>query len=443
MTIRPPLLRNCGTLLKTLVIFTACTAAQAASPTTRAVTPTLKTLYNFTPGSDGTNPNAGVVMASNGVLYGTAYGGGTSGFGTVFSLTPPTPPSTTWTETVLHSFTAGSDGAYPYAGLVIGSSGVLYGTTDGGGTYGFGTVFSLSPPTPPSTTWTEKVLYSFGSGNDGLLPFGGVVIGSSGVLYGSTYLGGTSGAGTVFSLTPPTSGGAWTESVLYSFTGGSDGAYPTASVVVGTGVLYGTTYLGGTSDYGTVFSLTAPISQGAPWTEAVLHSFTAGSDGAYPYSNVAIGSSGVLYGTTYSGGPYTGCKISTGCGTVFSLTPPTTKGAAWTEAVLHTFGSSNDGSTPFPGLLVGSTSGVLYGTTYGGGSGNGCGVKAGCGTVFALTPPSTKGAAWSEMILQNFTFNGTEGVAPQGGVVFTNGVLYGTTSGGGTSILGTVFSLTL
>jgi hypothetical protein len=203
-------------------------------------------------------------MGSGGVLYGAAQSGGVNGAqGTVFSLTPPTAPGGAWTETTLYDFLGGADGSEPVAGVVIGAGGVLYGTTEAGGTGGTrGTVFSLTPPSSPGGSWTEVVLYKFaGSPSDGANPFSGVVIGTGGVLYGTTGPGGSLGDGTVFSLTPPLSpGGSWTESVLYNFTGGSDGSGPEGVVIGSGGVLYGTTSGAGNTycDFGcgTVFSLT-------------------------------------------------------------------------------------------------------------------------------------------------------------------------------------------
>ncbi|HUD99815.1 MAG TPA: choice-of-anchor tandem repeat GloVer-containing protein [Bryobacteraceae bacterium] len=223
-----------------------------------------KTLYSFTGQPDGANPSASVVIGG-GVLYGTTQYGGTGrctyislGCGTVFSLTPPTSPGGAWTESVLHDFKgkccqASEDGDNPVAPVVIGSGGVLYGTTQYGGTgscpaFGpCGTAYSLTPPNSPGGTWAEAV-YSFPGGGGGF-PEAGLVIGGRGVLYGTTSGGGTltSEYGTVFSLTPPASpGGPWTETTLWSFSGGSDGAVPEAGLVIGKdGILYGTTSIGG------------------------------------------------------------------------------------------------------------------------------------------------------------------------------------------------------
>lgn len=326
--------------------------------------------------ADGSSPQAGVVIGKGGVLYGTtAYGGGSTGRGTVFALAPPSSSGGAWTETVLHEFTGqGGDGSEPFGGLVIGASGELYGTTSYGGTFGYGTVFELAPPTAPGGTWTATILYSFaGAPNDGRQPSAALVIGSGRALYGTTLLGGASNFGTVFELSPPaTQGGAWTNTVLHSFAGlNIDGVAPFGGVVFGAnGALYGTTLKGGSSNLGTVFEL-APVSGGG-WTETVLYNFTGlNGDGIQPYAGISVGTGGVLYGTTYGGG-------SAAVGTAFQLTPPVA-GGAWIETVLHSFtGLNGDGKQPRGGLVMGYR-GVLYGSTVSGGTAN-------LGTIFQLIP---------------------------------------------------------
>ena len=403
-----------------------------------------RTLYTFTGQPDGGDPLASLVIGSGGVLYGTTNSGGTSNLGTVFSLTPPASPGAAWTETVLHDFT-GSDGANPQAGVVIGKNGVLYGTTSSGGASNAGMVFSLTPPASPGGVGPRRRSNNFtGIGGDGANPKAGVVIGSGAVLYGTTYNGGALGLGTAFELTRPAiAGGAWTETVLHNFSGGSDGAVPSAGLVSSGGVLYGTTHDGGTGTCtigpqgtnlgcGTVYSLTPPSSPGGVWTEQVLHSFTGGragsSDGENPNA-VVIGNGGVLYGTTEFGGTG-GCGGGreggfAGCGTVFELVPPASPGGVWTETVLYNFtGSNGDGANPVAPVVIGS-GGVLYGGT------------STLGKVFSLTPPAIAGGAWTETVLHSF-----KAASPQAGLVMSkNGVLYGTTSSGGASNAGTVFAL--
>jgi uncharacterized repeat protein (TIGR03803 family) len=252
-----------------------------------------------------------------------------------------------------------------------------------------GSMSTLSPPAPESgEPWTQTVLYT------GLTYPNAIVFGDDGTLYGTTYGGGVDGSncgsigcGTVYSLTPPaTPGGAWTETTLYNFTGsGGDGDFPAAGVVIGpNGVLYGTTLGGGTGGCaglpfpgcGTVFSLIPPASPGGAWTERVLYRFIGGSDGANPSTGLAMGSHGVLYGTTANTGNGSCQFVGAGCGTVFSLTAPASAGGAWTETTLYAF-SGEDGDQP-SSLVIGRN-GVLYGTTISGGASN-------AGTVFSLAP---------------------------------------------------------
>ena len=304
------------------------------------------------------------------ILYGTTeYGGsgpacvnGYTGCGTVYSLTPPASAGETWTETVLYSFTGGTDGGDPGVGLAIGDGGVLYGAARIGGNAwcsnegikGCGVVFSLAPPSSPEGAWAQTVLYTFTGGADGASP-NGVTFDKNGVLYGTTWGGGSGscdlaavpGCGTVYSLTPPASpGSAWSFQVLSEFSSASGPSNPLAGMLVSGGVLYGTSYYGGDLRFpgglGTVFSLTPPKTLGGHWIQTVLHSFEgAEGDGANPSAAVVMGS-GVLYGTTQNGGSGECSATGTGgCGAVFSLSPPTSPGGSWSEALFYsvnTFG---------------------------------------------------------------------------------------------------------
>lgn len=351
--------------------------------------------------------------------------------GALLLALPGIGPAQTYTSLYLFS---GSDGKLPVAPVTIGGS-VLYGTTAFGGSDGFGNVFSLTPPTMPGGAWTETVLHAF-TGHDGFSPFGSVLIGANGVLYGTTYLGGPSKSGTVFSLTPPNSpGGSWTETTLHAFsgslTGGStDGGYPQAPVVMDSdGVLYGTTTYGGEYGAGTIFAVTPrAASAGGSWAEKILHNFGAGGDGTEPLAGLVIGSGKVLYGTTFNGGAYGG-------GTVFALRPPPGSGGSWTESVLYSFSNGADGGAPYYGSLVIGSGGQLYGTTETGGAND-------TGTVYSLTPPATAGGAWQETVLYSFTYGA--GKLPLGGLAINiSGDLFGTTSTGGSpqDAAGTVFRL--
>jgi uncharacterized repeat protein (TIGR03803 family) len=299
---------------------------------------------------DGARPRAGLIADGNGNLYGTTQYGGANCCGPVVRLTPS---GTSWTETVLYSFRSfAGDGAYPYASLLADTSGNLSGTTEAGGTNGRGTVFKL---TPSGTSWTETVLYAFGSfAGDGAYPYASLLADASGNLYGTTFSGGTNGLGTVFKLTP--SGTSWTETVLHSFgSSAGDGHAPYAGLIAdASGNLCGTTLYGGANGLGTVFKLTP---SGTSWTETLLHTFS-GSDGGYPWASLIADASGNLYSTTEAGG-------ANGFGTVFKLTP---SGA---ETVLHSF-TGSDGSVPYGGLIA-DASGNLYGVTYWGGA-NGLGM---------------------------------------------------------------------
>jgi uncharacterized repeat protein (TIGR03803 family) len=353
-----------------------------------------------------------------------------------------------WAERVLHSFNYnGTDGWEPLASLIFDAAGNLYGTTFSGGSYGGGMVFELTPTTGGG--WTEQVLYNFG-GTDGWYPEASLIFDAAGNLYGTTVNGGAYGGGTVFELTP-TAGGGWTEQVLYSFcaqTNCTDGANPEASLIFdAAGNLYGTTQYGGTTTYGgTVFELTP--AAGGGWTEAVLYPFNRnGTDGVVPVASLIFDTAGNLYGTTLGGGTY-GNEFTGG--TVFELTP--TAGGGWTEQVLWSFGSGTDGANPWFGLIF-DAAGNLYSTTANGGgnfSGN-CleyGMDLGCGTVFELTPIG--GGNWAETVLYSFCSqtNCPDGAQPYAGLIFdAAGNLYGEASVGGaysncTYGCGTVFELT-
>jgi len=367
-----------------------------------------KSLYSFTSGSDGRNPYAGLLNV-NGTLYGTTVYGGNGGncshsCGTVFKIT------TSGKESVLYSFNGSPDGANPSAGL-LDVNGTLYGTTSGGGASGggcyrfggdgCGTVFSI-----PVTGGPETVLYRFTSGSDGRNPHAGL-LNVNGTLYGTTTGGGTSDNGTVFSITP-----SGKESVVYRFQGGTDGRGPGGLLNVNA-TLYGTTTGGGTSNNGTVFSIAVT---GGPETE--LYRFTGGSDGSLPVGSL-INVKGTLYGTTELSG-------SSNLGTVFSI--PVTGG---TETALYGFKGGQDGSYPAAGLL--NVNGTLYGTTQVGGTSN-------YGTVFKM---STTG---NETVLYRFQgapSGGPDGAFPYAGLINVNGTLYGATYYGGTSGYGTVFSISL
>lgn len=410
--------------LSLVLLIMLALAASALAQTSESV------LLNFPGGGSGSNPYAGLIADSSGSLYGTTGEGGNStqcdlgsGCGTVFMLSA----SPVWTETVLYSFGGFTgDGAGPQASLVFDTKGNLYGTTSSGGAYGYGTVFELSPPATAGDAWTEAVLYSFQGGTDGSYPSAGLVFDGTSIC-GTTPFGGTYDFGTAFELTPPaTAKGVWTEKLLYNFEGLADGGKPYSGLVLKGKNLYGTTLDGGPSGQGAVYELVAPAAAGDAWTEDVLYGFTGGTDGGKPYASVIFG---VASGTTTDLFGSTGLGGSTGYGTVFQLTPNTV--APWNETVLYSFTGETDGSYPRYGV-VSDTSGNLYGTT-GVGVGN-------SGVVFeiARTVNGTV-ATWTDSVLWSFT-GGSDGGDPAAGLLLSGGVLYGTTSLGGEYSDGTVFS---
>jgi uncharacterized repeat protein (TIGR03803 family) len=313
-------------------------------------------LYAFEGGAfGGAEPTASLVFDQVGNIYGTTATSG-NGSGTVFEL------DSSGDETTIWFFSGAADGSTPLDGLVIDSKGNLYGTTSTGGdpSCKCGTVFELSPP-QPGGLWTETTLYAFRGvdKNDGANPVAGLVFDARGNLYGTTENG--IGFGTVFKLTAPSlPGGSWTERLLYVF--GSqqgDGGSPAASLIFDKhGNLYGTC-LGG------VFQLVP--AKGGLWTETLIHQFVGGTgDGAKPLGSVIMDGQGRLYGTTSEGGG-TGCSEDLGCGTAFELTPPAQPGGAWSEIFLS-FNGGQDGATPEAGLTFGKGDALYGTTIQGGSS---------------------------------------------------------------------------
>lgn len=262
-----------------------------------------KIVYNFNPGAgDGSEPVGGLLSDAHGNLYGTTYFGGAYGGGTVFELTPT---SGGWSERILSSFQT-ADGTYPYGSLVLDDAGNLYGTTYSGGDFLAGTAYELVRGT--GGLWEKKVLHSFGAAGDGADPQAGLIIDGSGNLYGTTFYGGANfcpnqnaPCGTVFEISPG-AGGTWTETVLHNFSdNGTDGFLPPSPLTFDAlGNLYGTTFLGGTSGLGVVFEL-SPVGGGS-WTETIVVSFSGGN-GIFPgWGGLVHDAAGNFYGTTQEGG---------------------------------------------------------------------------------------------------------------------------------------------
>jgi uncharacterized repeat protein (TIGR03803 family) len=410
-------MRYHGKKLEFVILLAAASLVRAQGPRNSIGT---STVYSFTV-SNGAEPISQLLVNPNGDLYGTAWTGGSSEQGVVFELTPPAAQGDSWTYTQLYSFTGEADGGHPGTGLIGGPGGVLYGVTTNGGSAHNGTIFQLKPPTESGGQWTEQVLYNFPGGANGTSPFAPLLLGGEGTLYGTapggasgygiafelqgsktgtwTYTvlrtftggddcanpagaltsmngdlygmcsyGGTANFGAIFQLAPPTKAGeSWTETVLYSFQGGDNGANPIGALLAGSsGGLYGTTSGGGSAGYGTVFRLEP---NGSSWVETLLYSFLGGSDGESPAGPLALGENNALCGATVFGG-------TNNNGTVFAVTPPAVTGGAWTESILHRFQGGSDGNRPQFGVVSGPNS-TLYGTTEFGGT-------AGVGTVFEV-----------------------------------------------------------
>jgi uncharacterized repeat protein (TIGR03803 family) len=261
-------------------------------------------LYSFAGGTDGAQPEAGLVMDRAGNLYGTTIAGGTADNGTVFELLAPKKKSGQWSENLLYSFGQGTDGAAPVGGVAFDAAGNLYGTTSAGGAAGQGTVFELKP----GAGWTETILHSFQNGNDGATPYAGLVSDAAGNLYGAATDGGANGGGTVFELTP--SGASWNFAVLASQPGwGISGTFRDL-MLDASGNIFGTTHCDGDNSAGTIYELTP---SGGRWNYTLLYTFTGGSDGLYSISNLVM-NNGKLYGTTIDGG-------ADGAGVIYELVP--------------------------------------------------------------------------------------------------------------------------
>lgn len=367
-------------------------------------------LHAFSGNGDGAGPfQAPLTQDGAGNFYGTTNYGGSSSCSTdiVQGCGTIFKIDKTGRHTVLYSFTGGADGRNPYAGLIRDAAGNLYGTTAGGfvdGNAPYGNVFELS------SNGVLTVLYSFRGGSDGAFPTGGLVRDAAGNLYGITNEGGFFSLGTVFKIDS-----THHESVLYSFRGvPDDGEHPTYETLVmdAGGNLYGTTYGGGTFDQGTVFKLNA--NTGA---EQVLYSFANGGDGGLPYSGLLLDAQGNLYGVTSQGG-------GAGAGTVFKID------ASGQESLLYKFAGGRDGIFPM-GALVRDSRGNFWGTTLYGGRNN-------FGTVFMVTP------AGGEVLMHSFA--GIDGDTPWSGLVRSMSstavnLFYGTTALGGPQNFGTVFRI--
>jgi uncharacterized repeat protein (TIGR03803 family) len=321
------------------------------------------------------------------------------------------------TETVIYNFLINPPGPLnPQSDLIFDQAGNLYGASYYGGEFGYGTVFQLVPAS--GGAWTLNTLHQFvGYPDDGNFPANGLTIDEKGNLYGTTWAGGTGNYGTVFEVSPQ-SDGQWTESLAYYFSGGG---IPRGGAVLYKGSLFGTTTYGGANGVGTVFKL-SPSTEGN-WTATVIYNLT-GSDGGEPYAGLVADKAGNLYGTTSNGGANFG-------GTVFEVSP--TSAGGWNGRVLHAFGGVGLEGGAIYGNLAIDKSGNLYGTTYYGG-------KFGYGTVFELMRGSN--GRWTGKTIHNFT-GGSDGANPYAGPTLDSaGNVYGTAVNGGLGpSYGTVFEL--
>jgi uncharacterized repeat protein (TIGR03803 family) len=366
--------------------------AQAESAQTK-----FRVLHSFTDKADGGTPDAGLYRDRAGNLYSVALEGGGSNNGVVYKMAP------NGKVTTLYSFNGGNDGRRPESNLVMDTSGNLYGTTDQGGPEDSGTVYRLAPD------GTETVLYAFTGGDHGAAPDNGVVIDSSGNLYGTTYVGGADGDGVAFTI--PAGG---TFSVIHTFTGGSDGGSPIGNLLIGKdGKFYGTAVIGGAHGWGTVFRMS---STGQIDT---LYSFAGAPDGQYPNGTLIADKAGNLYGTTRAGG---GSYCSNGCGTIFRLTPE------GSETVLHAMKGNREGGEPYWGVVADKAGDLFVPTEIAGGAG-------GYGTVDELmTDGSLK-------VLHIFE-GSSDGEYPGAGLFDAKtGTFYCTTYTGGPLGWGTAFEI--
>jgi uncharacterized repeat protein (TIGR03803 family) len=416
---------------KKQLMLCALTAGLGLLPVSQLTAQIFTTLHSYTPtsgifsnntNSDGAVPQAGLI-ASGSMLYGTAYSGGSSGYGTVFAIT-----NSGLFFSTLHSFTNGGGGANPVGSLIL-SGNTLYGTANAGGSSGVGMVFAVSVG---GTLFTN--LHSFSALNnftnsDGANPQAGL-LSSGGLLYGTASGGGTWGNGTVFAVT--TNGMIFTN--LHNFTPApspgftnNDGASPRGDLWLSGNTLYGTTYGGGSSGNGTVFAVS---TDGQMFT--VLHSFTAtsgshstNSDGAHPAAGLVL-SGNALFGTAYQGG-------ASGNGTIFAINTDNLEFTNLHDFTANSSGFNSDGANPAAALILSGN--TLYGTAFNGG-------QHGWGTVFAVT---TNGGSFKT--LYSFTsVSGTastnsDGARPQARLILLGNSLYGTATVGGSAGNGTVFAL--
>jgi uncharacterized repeat protein (TIGR03803 family) len=406
-----------GFALSLSVVLIAATLATPAAGQKPTVT---QVIYSFAGDEDGEYTDTDLVVDSSENLYGTSVLGGAFASGTVFQLAPT---ASGWAHNILYSFRGGADGAEPYKGVTLGGDGVLYGTAGVGGLFvgpcvdtGCGVVFKL---TNMGGAWTQEVIHSFTGGADGYGPGSGVTVDKQGNIYGTTPTGGAHGLGVVYQLIPHASGG-WTERILHTFTGDPDGSGGSAGRLLlnDDGHIFGVCTTGGAYGAGTVYEL-IPTAAGE-WSLHVQYAFRGEPDAGFPYGTIVADGRGNLYGTTYYAG-------ANDLGTIYRLS----RGAGgWSQTGLYSFKGGADGSGPIS-TLVAAADGNLYGTTSEGGA------ACSCGTIFKVNL-SGSGPVYQVM----YRFQG-----PPDGAFIYNGmaanaartILFGASVHGGTFNEGAVF----
>jgi len=369
-----------------------------------------KVIYTFAGDSDGEYADTELVRDASGNLYGTTVQGGI-GAGTVFQITP------SGVHTVLYQFTGGTDGGEPYKGVTLDAQGNLYGTAVIGGLYSgacadtsCGVIYKL---TNSGGVWTQSVVYSFRGLSDGYGPGSPVVFDRQGNMYGVAPTGGAGGAGVIFQLTPDGQGG-WKFHIVHSFTGGNDGNGGSAGrlLVDSSGSIFGVATAGGKYGAGTAFEV-SPTSEG--WKFTLLYAFKGSPDAGFPYSGLILGPNGGLYGTTYYDG-------ANDLGSVFELA---NVNGIWRERTLYNFKGGSDGASPIS-TLIADKAGNLYGTTSEGGS-----EPCSCGTIFKMSRSGS--GTWTETVMYSFA-NSPDGAFAYNGLVGDGaGNFWGTTVAGGDS----------
>lgn len=429
-------------------VATALLGAGLVIPLPAAAQPSQSTIYVFRGTGDGKQPEGGVILGSDDILYGTADRAGSDDNGTIFSMTPPANAGETWTFKVLYRLQGGDGGGYPL-GLVQDAAGNLFGYALDFGSGGCGIVFELMKPAVAGRAWRFQTLYAFQGKTDGADP-SGLSLGPDGTLIGTTDRGGRGpctdpiegtlvGCGTIFQLSPPaTPGDAWTETILHRFARGTDGAIPVGNPLIVGGALYGVTVQGGggkctdsdgiVAGCGTVYKLAE--AKPGEWTESVTYAFQGGTEGASPIGNLGIDRAGAFYGVTATGGvAHSPASDPGGDGIVYRLTQATGV-AGLTLKVIHTLGATGDGRSPDGGVIV-MPDGTVFGTTN-------LGPDGFFGTLFRVSPPRASGGEWTESVLAKFPPTG--GVYPAGTIARDcAGALYGVTLYGGYYNSGTVY----